>query len=28
LKNPRTKDAYAETIKGMRSSLAQAKTKW
>ena len=27
LKNPRTKDAYAETIKGMRSSLAQAKTK-
>jgi len=27
LKNPRTKDAYAETIKGMRSSLAQANTK-
>ncbi len=27
LKNPRTKDAYAETIKGMRASLAQANVK-
>ena len=25
LKNPRTKDAYAETIKGMRAALAEAK---
>jgi ribulose-phosphate 3-epimerase len=27
LKNPRTKDAYSETIKGMRSSLATANCK-
>ena len=26
LKNPRTKDAYAETIKQMRQNLSQVKT--